>query len=136
MTREELPDVCRLDRYSFGDDRSMLLERIYEDFPDVSFVQKTQGEVVGYAMATVSNVLCNIGPVVSLGPEPDRSLLESIGTSLEGKECFLVVPSPPDSLLSDRLGLAQGFGVTRMVRGPEPEGDLGTVLAIGALEKG
>ncbi len=137
MRAEDMPDINRLDHYSFGDDRSRLLARILEEFPDTSLVSRSQGEVVGYAMAMTSDVLTNIGPVVSIGPGCETLLLESMGLVLEGREAFLVTASPsPFEELLDGLGLVKGFRVTRMARGPKPKEELDTTLAICALEKG
>ena len=91
---------------------------------------------VGYAMAQTSDELTNVGPVVCIGPRCESLLLESIGLVLEGREAFLTTRRGQNEALLGDLGLKLDFGVVRMVRGPEPEGNPDTVLAIGALEKG
>ena len=136
MSDGDLLEVRGLDASYFGDDRSRLLERLRLEFPETSFVHRLRGQVVGYVMATVSGVVCNVGPGVALGPQSGRLLLASLGVLLRGKECFLVAPSPGGSRLAQEFGLASGFGVTRMVRGRQPGGRPDQVFAIGALEKG
>ena len=136
MEPDDMPDVIRLDRYSFGDDRSKLLFRLQKEFPDGCHVLKSQDEVVGYSMVQPSEGLTNIGPVICIGPRCETLLIESIGLYFEGMDAFLAARRGRNDQLYLELGLEFSFGVTRMVRGPEPEGDPDTVLAIGALEKG
>jgi hypothetical protein len=87
-------------------------------------------------MAQVSEGLTNVGPVICIGPRCEALMLESIGFVLEGRDAFLTTRKGQNEDLLGDLGLEISFGITRMVRGPEPEGDPDTVLAIGALEKG
>ena len=137
MTPEDLPEIARLDRYSFGDDRLPLLARILSEFPESCLVLRSQGEIVGYAMAMTSDRLTSIGPVVSIGPGCERDLLESIAGVLEGRECFLAAPTTsPFIPIFLELGLEESFRVTSMERGQAASGALDTVLGIGALEKG
>jgi predicted N-acetyltransferase YhbS len=135
MAREDLADVYRLDHYAFGDDRSRLLARIHQEFSDTSLVLRSDGELVGFAMAWASDVLTNIGPAISISPVGEGNLLESLATLLDGRDCFLAAPDPASPLLG-QLGLVKVFGTTKMVRGPKPEEDVDTVVAIGTLEKG
>jgi predicted N-acetyltransferase YhbS len=136
MEPGDMPDVIRLDRYSFGDDRSKLLYRLQGEFPDGCHVLKSQDEVVGYSMVQPSEGVTNIGPVICVGPRCESLLIESIGLFFEGMDAFLASRKGRNDQMFLELGLEHSFGVTRMVRGPEPEGDPDTVLAIGALEKG
>ncbi len=136
MSEGDLAEVCKLDASCFGDDRSKMLERIRKEFAATSLLHRSEGRVVGYVMATVSEVLCNVGPGVALDARWARLLLDSLGVLLREKECFLVASSPGGSWLAQEFGLAPGFGVTRMVRGKRPEGRPEHVFAIGALEKG
>jgi len=136
MSQGDLAEVCKLDASSFGDDRSKFLQRMWREFPQTSLVHRSEGRVVGYLMATVSEVLCNVGPGVALGAEWANLLLDSLGDLLEEKQCFLVAPDPGSSWLVEEFGLTPGFGATRMVRGRQPGGMPDHVFAIGALEKG
>jgi ribosomal protein S18 acetylase RimI-like enzyme len=137
MGMDDLEEVARLDRYSFGDDRLPLLRRILSEFPECCVVLRSQGEIVGYAMAMASERLTNVGPVVSIGPGCERDLLESIAGVLEGRECFLAAPSPsPFTSIYLEIGLEEAFRLKRMLRGEEAPGAPDTILGIGALEKG
>jgi len=136
MSEGDLAEVFKLDASCFGDDRSKFLQRMWGEFPRTSLVHRPEGGVVGYVMASVSEVLCSVGPGVALGAQWASLLLNSLGVLLEGNECFLVAPSPGGSRLAEEFGLAPGFGVTRMVRGRQPGGRPDDVFAIGALEKG
>jgi predicted N-acetyltransferase YhbS len=136
LEAEDMPDVLRLDRYSFGDDRSGLLTRMRSEFPEACHVLKSQEEIVGYSMSQISDRLTNVGPVICIGPRCEALLLEAVGLLLEGREVFLATKKGKNETLMKQIGLEPSFEVTRMVKGQEPEGNPDTVLAICGLEKG
>jgi len=136
LETEDMPDLLRLDRYSFGDDRSELLARMRSEFPEACHVLKSQEEIIGYSMAQISDRLTNVGPAICIGPRCEALMLESVGLLLEGREVFLATKKGKNETLMRQIGLEPSFEVTRMVRGQEPEGNPETVLAICGLEKG
>ncbi|MBU7004335.1 MAG: GNAT family N-acetyltransferase, partial [Theionarchaea archaeon] len=105
MQLNDMPDVFRLDRYSFGDDRSKLLSRLQAEFPDACHVLKSQNDVVGYSMVQFSEGLTNIGPVICIGPRCEALLFESIGLVLAGREAFLATQRGRNDALFLELGM-------------------------------
>ncbi len=136
MVARDLKDVCTIDRHCFGDDRSRLIGRIFKEFAEMALVARSQGDVVGYLLATVSDVVCNIGPGISMGSQATQQLLESAAVLLDGRDCFLASPATLGSSGIVGLGLRPGFKVTRMSKGPRIRDDRDAVLAVGGLEKG
>jgi len=82
MLRDDLKEVCRLDRDAFGDDRSYFLERRLSAHPRFAKVLEQGGRIAGFILGILGRGLVAAGPwVVRAEAERPLSLLE--GFALE-----------------------------------------------------
>jgi len=143
MEPSHLEDVFELDAYCFGADRSRLLRRVLQDFPELCFVSYAQGKLAGYIMAKRTPTGGKIGPWVCRPDELGRSRAEPLlRAALNALGDQLVnVGVLEDNRASQEIlrdyGFREGPWSLRMRLGPDRYGgDPQGIFAIGAAAKG
>lgn len=139
-TGEILPQISEFDRRFFPGDRSQLLGKMLEDFPEL-FLYVKEEDVLGYMLGFCSPRACEIGPWVCDPNRPDlaENLLADLLTNLENTESAVAVPI--ENELAVRIvrkkGFVEDFQVSAMFfESDNPGMNLDAIFGIGALEKG
>lgn len=140
VTRDVLPQVADFDRKHFPGDRSQLLDKMLEDFPELFFCVE-ENHILGYILGFCSPKACEIGPWVCdpNRPEIAENLLRDCLTSLENTQSAIAVPVDNESAMRivRRQGFLEEFQVSAMLFESEDLGmNLNAIFGIGALEKG
>ena len=131
---EDMEEVCALDSCLFGDDRSLLLNELYAEHPDLCFKTVDGGRVTGFAFGRRTPLGGDIGPWASTSghDEDASSLLRSVLDGFRGERVdvgfFDDVPLAMSLLDGQRR--EKEFRVKLMVRGgvrypAVPQGVLG-----------
>ena len=137
---DDLAAMAELDARYFGADRTRLLRRLMEEFPETSLVLDDMGDVAAFAFGNVGGGSCEIGPFVC---PPERAsqaedLLHAM-FSAANAPCALTVPSVNEKGVdaARRAGMRDVFRTVRMVRGSTDfGGDPKGIFALAGLEKG
>lgn len=80
VERADLDVLSALDANTFGDDRSPLIARLFEEFPEHCFKLEKEGEIVGFAFGRRTPIGFDIGPwICTTGSREDAAaLLDSV----------------------------------------------------------
>jgi ribosomal protein S18 acetylase RimI-like enzyme len=79
MFRDDLKEVCRIDRDAFGDDRSFFVKRRFSLFPRYAKILEQGGRITGFILGIQGRGLVAAGPwVVRAEAERPLSLLEGL----------------------------------------------------------
>jgi len=143
MQSSHLEDVFALDMRCFGADRSRVLIRLFQDFPELCFVSYIDSEIAGYVMARRTTEGGKIGPWVCRpdGPGRERAepLLRAALNAFDGQTISVGVleENPLSQEILKRYGFSEGPWSVRMRLGPDRHrGDPQSIFAIGAAAKG
>lgn len=115
---DDLAAIAAFDGPRFGADRSALLSRWQARQPDLSFVARLNGDIVGYCLAREGRNATHVGPLVADDDATAMALLEAALERLQGP-CLIDVPDRQERLqswLKDR-GFAVQRPFTRMLMG-------------------
>ncbi|UCE91321.1 MAG: GNAT family N-acetyltransferase [Methanobacteriota archaeon] len=86
VQRDDIEALSSMDARTFGDDRSPLIARLHDEFPEHCFKLVRQGEIVGFAFGRRTPVGFDIGPWICMsGQRGDATaLLDSVIHSFPG----------------------------------------------------
>lgn len=141
MLASDLPDVCSLDRRSFGDDRSFFLANRLKRFPDLCKVLVENGHIRGYICGRRGEGYLATGPWVIADAQVDPlPLLESL--ACQAGEAILSVGVLASNTRA--LSLVRSLGLVERVDSPwrmalGPDDDLGrspNCYGVGTAAKG
>lgn len=142
MLRSDLPDIFRMDREAFGEDRQFFLERIFGLCPAFCKVMEEKGRITGFVMARCKQTLIAAGPwVVSEDSEHPERLIEALAMGAPEKPVRLGILEANQRAIevARRLGLREENSEPpwRMVLGNKSDlGMSAESLAIGSPAKG
>lgn len=137
----DLPGLARFDAGFFGADRSRLLERLADEFPESFLLAERAGRPGGYIVGNVSGDSCEIGPWIvepgarDVAPNLFHGLVAATGAS----SIAFTGPSHNEGLLEfiQTIRYEEAFRTLRMWWGEDDfPGDPAGVWALGGLEKG
>jgi predicted N-acetyltransferase YhbS len=117
----EIEAIEALDTHCFGGDRKRLLESIILDKGNLCYCVREDGEVAGYAAATVYEKMASVGPLICREGKVDVAvrLLKAVLSNLSGKSVYAVLPKN-ETVLADMLfsaGFREDFSLSRMFLG-------------------
>ncbi len=105
----DLPELCGIDRWSYGADRSALILAILRLHPGGGLVARdSSGGIKGYLVRSTSELTIRIGPFVASAPGVARPLLARALGATGGSPVEVTVPGPAESEVHDLL-LEFGF---------------------------
>lgn len=137
--REDLDKIAAFDASCFGGDRSRVIRQLWEDFPQL--VLMSERGPFGYVIGFCTRKTCEIGPLIV--ESGDRNLAERLlrgalnAVLAERARVFIPTWHENPVLMAESLGFVEDFRTVRMrCGGTNREEKLGTIFAIGALEKG
>ncbi len=141
LSEEALHEILLLDKKIFGADRSRLLCRIHQEFPENCFAAYHKKKLVGYIMASGSEDEYELGPWICLPKYQNRyaeQLLRAGINSLDSKKIDLSTPLHnriTENILPKYDLRKQGMAV-RMGCKDSSLGNIESVLGIAGLDKG
>ncbi len=62
VARRDLPEIIEMDSQIFGDDRTQLIELLYDDFPKSAFKIERDGRILGFCFGRASSFGFDLGP--------------------------------------------------------------------------
>ncbi len=141
VRKEDLPEIFRLDRQAFSDDRRFFLQRRFELYPRFAKVLERGGRVEGFILGLQGRGIVAAGPWVVL-PEAEDPLallaglaLETAGVSL--RVGVLETNGRAVAALGSLSGFAHQQASLRMVLGPSDRlGNSPLCWAVGSPAKG
>lgn len=118
LSAADWPQVLHYDAAAFGGDRASLLMALQHDRPDLAFVARREGALVGYAFGREGRFATQIGPIVADAPDVARDLSVATLGSISGP-VMIDVPDHQREFYSWllRCGFEKQRGFTRMLRG-------------------
>jgi GNAT superfamily N-acetyltransferase len=135
----DLPKVAAYDREVFGADRTELITRLYEAFPDLAWLIEEKDRVTGFCLGRSGQNFTQLGPVHARAEKSALALIRTAINQIPGQA--LVVDIPADKA-AVRLWLeSQGFITQRpfermyLKQNPHP-GRVASVYLIAGPELG
>lgn len=121
LEKSDLPEVIDIDQRLFGDDRSRLIELLYEESPEGAFKIERSGNIEGFIFGRPDHVGYNLGPWVCLtGDEKDAKALftNAVSTFDNGKIYMGAFTSNLTALkIADELPPINRWRIPMMTRG-------------------
>lgn len=118
LSATDWPRVLYYDAAAFGGDRASLLIALQHDRPDLAFVARREGALVGYAFGREGRFATQIGPIVADTPDVARDLSLATLGSIRGP-VMIDVPDHQREFYSwlVQCGFEKQRGFTRMLQG-------------------
>jgi GNAT superfamily N-acetyltransferase len=129
--RDQLDAAVELDCRASGNDRRRLLERLWHESPESTWVVRDRDGLAGYLCARPGTQATQIGPGAATGPEAGRALAETVLRFCAGRSAYLDVPAPNDAATdwARSRGFVPRRHFTRMTRGEPVSGDARVIWA-------
>jgi len=120
-TTNDEQSIFDLDRLCFGGSRRRLLKPILHDPDNLCYVCTDSDQLLGFAVAKVSDEVSEIGPLVCKRRQEDvaKNFLITILGKLEGYEVSLCIPEKESGILNllRRHGFKEHLILARLFRG-------------------
>ena len=142
VDKKDLKEISSIDRELFGDDRTRLLETLYEACQSRAFKLERDGRIQGYIFARPDHVGFNLGPWVCLSGEAgDAEDLFSTMLSSLGNEGILYwgvfLRNREAMRFTEMLPKARTWTIPMMIRGKGRYlSDITKVFSLAAFELG
>lgn len=141
MIADEIAEVAMFDEKYFGADRSKVLGRLFQDYPELCFVSHEASGVEGYVMCRSAEFGYKLGPWVCKpeSPEGAENLLSACLSATEPEsKIFIGTPAPNRTAIEilQKLGFKQYSRSIRMRHGKTLNDRIGGIFAIGGPMKG
>ncbi len=93
IARRDLPEIVEMDSRIFGDDRTRLIELLYDEFPKNAFKIQRDGKILGFSFGRATPSGFDLGPwVCSSGSQRDaEDLFQATVLSMGDGTVFLGV---------------------------------------------
>ena len=100
----DLPELCGVDLWSYGADRSALILATLRQYPGWGLVARdASGRIQGYLVRSASGATVRVGPFMASSPEVARALLTRALETDGGRSVEVSLPSPKGSPAHDLL---------------------------------
>jgi len=123
IARKDLPEIIEMDGQIFGDDRTQLIELLYNEFPKNAFKVQRDGRILGFSFGRATPSGFDLGPwVCSSGSQRDaEDLFKATVLSLgDGTVFFGVFPDNPQAVeIANSMRLVRYWRTHLMTRGKE-----------------
>jgi len=142
LKRSDLGEVATVDRKLFGDDRSKLLDAIFDEGPKHAFKIERDGRIVGYVMTRHDHEGYDLGPWVCQtgNPKDAEALFDTVLSTLDDNSTVYMGSffKNEDAVgIIDRSMKIRSWRIPLMVRGKvRYGGDLSSFYGIAAFELG
>ncbi|MBN1563947.1 MAG: GNAT family N-acetyltransferase [Anaerolineae bacterium] len=140
MWPTDLPALLKLDAVLFGVNRTHILTRLIEEFPDLVWVDEERGQLEGYIMGRRAPNGVHLGPWMSWSAAAAERLLRVAFEQLQGQHITLNIPDSNGQslMLARNHNLQRVRHCSRMIYGDalSVRGELLAELAVGSLATG
>jgi hypothetical protein len=139
LTEADWPAIIALDRTAFGADRTVVLRSLSARHPELSFVCRRSGGVVGFLLARQWAGAAQVGPWIAQDTPAARQLLHALFRRILGRRVFfdVIAPNPDAAALLQENGFSVQRTLTRMFLGANAHpGETRLVYGISSPEKG
>jgi len=123
ITRNDLPEIIEMDNQIFGDDRTQLIELLYDEFPKNAFKIQRDGRILGFSFGRATPTGFDLGPwVCSSGSKRDaEDLFKATVLSMGDGTVFLgVFPDNPQAVeIANSMRRVRYWRTHLMTRGEE-----------------
>jgi len=141
VSKEDVPEISRIDSRIFGDDRSQLIELLYEEFPVNAFKIRRDGKIVGFSFGRRTLTGFDLGPWVCLsGSKRDaEDLFEATVSSLGEGTVYLgvFVDNLMATEIADSFEKVRTWRTQLMIKGKERYNtDIDKLFGVAAFELG
>lgn len=122
IRQEDISAVIEFDKQVFGADRKQLIQAFINDFPQKSWVQKEDNNIVGFALGRQGNRHHQIGPVSAISVFAAQQLISKALQSLKGESIVIDVLDDKPKLQAwlTSIGFVKQRYFTRMFRKNNP----------------
>jgi GNAT superfamily N-acetyltransferase len=96
--KREISEITRLDKIIFGADRSYLLNRLFNAYPERAFCVKTNDKIDGFAFGRAGSRFNYIGPVSAMSIDSAKQLISGSLESLNDQAIALDIPEDKKEL--------------------------------------
>lgn len=123
ITKLNLDEVKKIDKNYFLADRSKILDRLYNEFPDLCFQSTDKdGNINGYVMVRTGQSSFHLGPLVSKNIETTINLFSHIFSSLQNEEIIFDIGEHHKEVISflNKNGFEAQRELYRMYLGNNP----------------
>lgn len=119
MREADLDAVIALDSTLFGTERARILTRMWDEFPELAWVDETQGSVEGYLMGYRITNMVSLGPWMSWTTASAERLLRVAFEQLQGEQILMNIPDQNGRslMLAHNHNLKRIRHCTRMIYG-------------------
>ena len=94
----DLPELCGVDLWSYGADRSALILATLRQYPGWGLLARdASGRVQGYLVRSASGTTVRVGPFMASSPAVARVLLTRALETDGGRSVEVSLPAPPES---------------------------------------
>lgn len=140
LGKDDIEDVTEFDSYYFGAPRGKVLVKLREDFSELCFIARKNGEILGYSMCRETDDFHRLGPWVCNPAYPGaaEALLRSTLSAVGQAQILVGVPSNNAvavELLQKYVAKPAPTPI-RMFLGQKDVGHIEGIFAIGGPEKG
>ena len=102
----DIMKVAAFDKKVFGADRTELIRRLYENYPELAWLIKENNSLVGFCLGRRGQNFTQIGPVSAASSTGVKALVQSAMEQLAGRAVVLDVVASKSEL----LGWLEGWG--------------------------
>ncbi len=142
VKRSDLREVASIDKVLFGDDRSKLIEAIFDEGPKHAFKIERDGRIAGFALARHDHEGYDLGPWACLTGDPKdaEALFDAVLSTLDDDSTIYMgsfFQNENALRIIDKGKKIRSWRIPLMIRGEERYGnDLNNVYGIAAFELG
>jgi len=141
VSEEDLREIARIDSRIFGDDRSQLIDLLYEEFPENAFKIRRDGSIVGFSFGRRTPTGFDLGPWVCLsGSKKDAEDLFSATVSSLGEGTVYLgvfVDNLTATEIADSFKKVRTWRTQLMIKGKERyDTDIDKLFGVAAFELG
>lgn len=123
IARRDLPEIAEMDSQIFGDDRTQLIELLYDEFPKNSFKIQRDGRILGFSLGRATPSGFDLGPWVcsSRSRQDAEDLFKATVLSLGDGTVFLgIFPDNPMAVeIANSMRRVRYWRTHLMIRGDE-----------------
>ncbi len=85
MKPADIPEVAAFDKKVFGADRTELIMRLYESYPELAWLIKEKNSIAGFCLGRRGQNFTQIGPVSASSPDGVKALIQSAIDQITGQ---------------------------------------------------
>ena len=85
----DIPAVAAFDKKVFGADRTELIRRLYDSYPEIAWLIKENNSIAGFCLGRRGQNFTQIGPVYASSSDKVKALIQSVIDQITGQAVVL-----------------------------------------------